>query len=292
MRVAHSEFFMAVASTTANFESHTLNVNPGNKLLFPWLAPIAMRYEKYLFRSLVFHYHARCPTSLLGSVGACFDFDCLDPAPVSVLEAMATSDHVSMNCWMSDGLKVVIPPSQMPLYNRSGLPITGSDLKTYDMGNLHIYNEGVAGGNTTGYWEVDYVLDLLKPQIQDDVAGTMTSATVDKTHPFKDLAPQNNHTRVPYQVNSDGTMLSFLEPFEGILTVIANGTGLSNIAGGVGGGATMTTLVNVANAAATQMAHTFDIMAPAGGTWQPTVTGTTLTSIFLDLSRGDYNQFV
>jgi hypothetical protein len=70
-------------------------INPSNILLFPKLQAIGSVFEEFAVRKLHFRYIPACPSTRSGSFTLSLDYDPNDPAPKSVLEAMANSSSVT-----------------------------------------------------------------------------------------------------------------------------------------------------------------------------------------------------
>ena len=86
MRVTHREYIEDVTFGGSGLYLNVIAepINPGNRLLFPWLASIASRFETYRFNSLKFIYEPQCGTDTDGTVMIAVDFDAIDPPPVAI----------------------------------------------------------------------------------------------------------------------------------------------------------------------------------------------------------------
>lgn len=71
------------------------DINPGSQLTFPWLAHIAVAYEKYRFEKLVFELVPRNSTTTVGAYMMCVDYDFDDPVPTSAAQVMANLGAIS-----------------------------------------------------------------------------------------------------------------------------------------------------------------------------------------------------
>lgn len=237
IRVTHTEYFVETPMSLGLSISKFV-VNPGLSGLFPWLSPIALRYEFYEFRKLCFRFVARTPTITAGTMAAIFDFDVLDPSPNSLLEAMSTQDHVADAIWKDSQLNVRLGPSGRK-YCRSGFPTLGQyDERQYDLGNLFILVEGAPDGGVAGMWAVDYIVDLINPQVQDEVGVSNFVNNDQPGQPHRDRvfpgpealksgqASGTLHGRIPWDVLADGSGVKFKENFEGLLQVVLHGVGI------------------------------------------------------------------
>jgi hypothetical protein len=282
-RVSHSEEFAPVTTTGTPFAVATFQCNPGVAACFPWLAPIAARYEMYKFRRLVFKFTTTAPTSTAGFVTLAFDYDALDLPPSTMSIARSYHDKSGgapwsnwvLNCDLAQGDRL---PEK---YIRVGLPPTNNDLKTYDVGNLHVCTEGISAA-TVGYLEVEYVVDLMTPQIQDPVGGSQ-SFTSDVTHIFKNVNVTDNDAVFPFTTSGGQTML-FYQNWEGLIVLNLTGTvasSLSCAATGTVGSAVTICLGALANSAATTVQVSYSVRALPGTilTWSPTATTVTAAQL-------------
>lgn len=292
-RVSHTEAFDSVISTGTGFACASYAVNPGMGVCFPWLADIAARYETYKFRSLRFDYIPQVATSASGVVILAFDFDAQDPAPVTQFAALSYRDRASNVVWSPSSLQLDLAQGdKLPSkYTRVGAPIGSSyDLKTFDLGNLHVCVEGVAAA-TVGRLEVSYVVDLFTPQIQDPLGGVISSATgLDATHLFGTPASlvSDSQGEFPFTVTSS-SVLTFNQQFEGMVYYEITGTVLSANFAPVASATGVTDVKNqIVNAAGTGVRGAFAIRAQKGTTLTPTITATTVTLVVYYFSRAAY----
>nr|WRQ65761.1 structural protein [Tolivirales sp.] len=172
-RIKHREFIQdigGVASTAFNVW-FAPRVNPGSGSLFPWLADIADRFEKYRFNSLALQYRSLVGTSSSGKVTLSFDLDALDSAPKTKLEQSMCKNLVEGPVWSNFQLDI----NKRDLDNEpaeryvaaavnASLTVPGTDQKTYDIGRLFMSTSGV--GNTpliSGELWVEYDVELITP---------------------------------------------------------------------------------------------------------------------------------
>lgn len=232
LRVAHSEAFYEVMPQSAAYAYVARFINPGNNAVFPWLSDIAMCYEKYRFRKLVFKYQARTSASYSGTCGLSVDFDVLDNPPRNFLEFCNTADNASDSLWHSFELPVDLSSDrEIARFTRQGTPVGTADYKTYDLGNLFIAWVGSSVvGAVVGQIVVDYVVDLYTPQVQDPVGGELYSSDA-ALNPNDLVGPadkqlKNGHTVSPVKVV--GGMLEFIQDFQGIVTNNVTGAGITD----------------------------------------------------------------
>lgn len=91
---------------SGNFPGYDLN--PANRVMFPWLSQVASAYEKYRFESLSFEIVPRNPTSASGAVYAAVDYDWDDNPATTTAELMSNRGAVSGDVWTPMVLNVDI----------------------------------------------------------------------------------------------------------------------------------------------------------------------------------------
>lgn len=150
-------------------------VNPGLIAMFPWLAGIATSFEKYKFHKLVFRYKNIKGTQANGNVVLAFDYDPLDDTPSTPSELTKSSNFVDGAPWRIFDLSVPLVPKD--LYTRTAY-VGGTDLKTYDFGNLLVGVEGCDDTTAQGYIEVEYHVELMMRQASPSTSGLPSNATI------------------------------------------------------------------------------------------------------------------
>lgn len=222
LNVSHSEMFFSQRVATTGFDLTTFAINPGNPAVFPWLSPIALRYETYKFRSLRFVYHTRCVYTNYGVVGAYFDHDPNDPDPASYFEACQMQGNVSTSIYMPLTHSVDVGSDTVKArYVRDGVPDGSFDQKQYDVGKWVAYSDltNVVGA-ICGYWSVEYDVELITPQNQDPASGQWINMGAQHPNIVNDLVAVG-HSRRPF-VTTGGQTLTFIEPFEGLMQIGAS----------------------------------------------------------------------
>lgn len=162
MRVQHREFISDVLGAV-NFTVSSRPINPGLVTTFPWLALIAANFEKYKFRKLHFVYESSVATTAAGVVLSAIDTDAADPPPISKQAMMSYECSERSNVWMTHTTRM--PIQQPMLYVRTGPVPAGSDVKTYDAGNVFVASQGAASAAAIGELYVEYDVDLYVPQL-------------------------------------------------------------------------------------------------------------------------------
>jgi hypothetical protein len=218
-----------------------------------------------------------------------FDYDVKDPAPTSLMDAQSYRDKAggavwgnwTLNCDLSQGDKL---PEK---YIRVGSPNANYDLKTYDVGAIHICTEG-ASAATVGYIFVEYVVDLYTPQVNYPLSGS-EAYTSNATHIFLATTITDPEGFYPYYT-ANGQVMYFTQNWQGLLVLKLTGTDVANLTAVMTGPALGAVAANhmVCNAAATVCVATWQVNAVPGSilTFTPTVTTATLCSV--NFASGSY----
>jgi hypothetical protein len=225
--VTKDEYVGDVAGTVA-FTTTQYAVNPGQKATFPWLAPEALQWEKYEFLKLKFYlkpevtqYTANANS---GKVILSFDSDATDPPPLNKQEAedvMPMADGMSYQQVDLNIPKFILNSHLDSFYVRPGNLPGGSDIKTYDLGNLFVSTIG-QGGAVANMMElrVEYTCKLMIPILENTAA-----------------APQNN--QVTYLADSKAVLTStvayqpLLASAASTSLPVTNGLNVVNTAGSI-----------------------------------------------------------
>lgn len=201
----------------------TVPVNPGQATTFPWLSEQALQWEKYRFNYLEFYYKPEvsgfATEGQSGKVIMVMDYDASDPAPTTKQEAEDTDPHVDGMPYEDIMLK--LDPYEMYTNSDSkyvrpfGLP-GGSDIKTYDCGNLSVLTVNNGGTNAVGELHVRYGVTFEVPVLE---------AT-------KSAAPANNQVAV-FNSNGGEAITTTVPKQLVLVTATSNGIGAVNTAGSI-----------------------------------------------------------
>lgn len=180
VRIRHKEYVMPIKGT-ADFSVSTLNINPINSSLFPWLSGLARCYQQYAIRGMVFHY---VPTSgvaisgtnpALGSVMLQTSYRAGEPAPANKMEMMN-------EYWATEGAPstnfihpIECDTKEMPFQiHYVGIPPTLDQTRLmYDWGNTYVATTGMpASGNVVGDLWVTYDIEFKKPEVSTNTDDT------------------------------------------------------------------------------------------------------------------------
>lgn len=221
--VTHREYVTDINLVEQGFDlQFQFGINPGNQSLFPWLSQIASRYELYKFRSLRFVYEPQCGTSSTGTVFIAVDFDASDLPPENKTQMMSYKNAVRSPLWFASSY-VASTQDLTRLktnYVLSGAAPPGTDIKTYDIGNLFVAIQSDSSTDqSAGELYVEYTVELITPQINNDVI----SATLLDTNWDEERLP---FTPPPPDITNPIVELGGLVVRSDILDV---GAGTSNI---------------------------------------------------------------
>jgi len=174
VRIRHREFVQDLTAANSAFTATMLAINPGVSSAFPWLSSQAVRYESYLFHKLHYIYEPMVSTSTNGSLMLAVDFDAADTVPANKTALMANQSAVRTSVWNSVTYKAKeanLAKFGVQRYTRGNNRPAGTDVKTYDVGNLIFAWVGTPTSQTTlGELYVEYDVELFTPQIDSTTA--------------------------------------------------------------------------------------------------------------------------
>lgn len=197
VRIRHREYIGdLVHSGSAPFRAHHYEINPAQEEMFPWLANVAKMFETYEFMDLSFEFVTMRPTTATGFVAICPDWDAADDnSTLTKAEFLAFEDSVRGPIWEN----VVCTASRHNLkrgdthFTRAAVAPSGTDIKTYDIGQVDVLVYDSGGTVTVGELWVSYDILLSTPQVSDDDPGVaiLTSDSTSMADPYYDagLAP-------------------------------------------------------------------------------------------------------
>lgn len=165
--ITHRELAFNLLSSSSNsvFYSQSASINPGLSAMFPWLAGVANNFEQYRFHKLQFHYITRTTTTTTGDVYLAIDYDASDTIPSSEQQVSSYTGVVSGSVWSLFTFVANKDRSFLSRYVRQGAVPTGTDVKTYDVGNLIMASVDVNSGSAPiGKVWVEYTVELINPQ--------------------------------------------------------------------------------------------------------------------------------
>ena len=166
VRFRHREYIGDVfGSVGYNVVSYPLN--PGLSQTFPWLPQVASNYESYLFHDLKVEYETQKSASTNGSVMIAIDFDAADSAPSSKVQLMSYHNAVRSGVWQESCYYASRPDLKKfgtKRFMRFGALASNLDVKTYDVGTLHVATQGCADTSAIGELYITYDVEFETPQ--------------------------------------------------------------------------------------------------------------------------------
>lgn len=218
--VSHRELVCAVdCKTTFPAGLKRLEVNPGLELSFPWLHHVARGYEFYRFKSLRFIYEPNVSTATNGSIIMAMDYDAGDAAPGSREVLSCFSGSVRSQMW-SQCVMVCAPQELARFHDQRACRFVAisanQDVKTYDLGNLFISIQGNTEILNAGDVYVEYVVDLMSPQIPTAFEAAYYSSHIASYSPTL-TAPFTNNVitgHEDFEINAAGDSITGKTPGE------------------------------------------------------------------------------
>jgi hypothetical protein len=253
VRFAHREF-VGDFSGGADFSVYSLSVNPGLNALFPWLSFISMVYETYLFHKLRFVMVPLQPTSQTGQNFMALDYDAADAAPSSKFELLNMKGARAAATWLGLNLSVSGRDEEAlgrRRYLRYGALTSNLDVKTYDIGTIHVASQGLGSTVPAFSLFVDYDVELMTPQYSLTTLATALSARIVHGSSVSNTAVYGTSPTVTggLDVEASGNTLTFNRPGMYQVSSIITGTGLNTSSGpALTGTATSTAKVWTGNA--------------------------------------------
>lgn len=235
-RVTHREYVGDVLGSVA-FNATKYAVNAGNAQLFPWLSGMAKLFQLYRFYKLHFYYEPTVATTAAGTVMEAVDHDAADSSPLSKVAMMAIKGAVRVALWAA--VELICDPKDMDKftkqrYVRVGSPPTGTDIKTYDVGNFVLSVAGSADDTAhVGELYVSYDVELYNPSALasfssegDAEVGLSGSASI--TSEFGDYGGlEHNGAEFLNIAHTGSHFLSFAEPGEYHVQIAWTGSGFT-----------------------------------------------------------------
>jgi len=213
-RESNTEYVGEISGSDA-FAATSYPINPGQSSLFPWLSQIAARFEKYRFHKLRFLYRTEKSSATNGTVMFAVDYDAADPLPANKAQLLQNEDKERKAPWQEFDLhcrgRNLIDTDG--LFVRPGSKPGGTDIKTYDMGQLIVATQGMADTSAVGELWVDYDVSLMTPVLESSTAPVSTNVSL-----FQSNGAENVVSGVTY------TMLLAVEPVNGLPAVNTAGT--------------------------------------------------------------------
>lgn len=188
--ITHREYVadVLVPSVPAAYDNNTYVLNPGNGVLFPWLAQMAKQYQQYKIRGMVVEYKSNtsdyASSGPLGIVGIASNYN-VNEVKFPNLVAFENSEYA-----------VVTKPSRSMIHAIECAPRTGrddflfvrdpasidvtagNDNRFYDYALVQVATSGLPGtpGTLLGQLFVSYEIEFTKPVISPQAVVPVLSA--------------------------------------------------------------------------------------------------------------------
>jgi hypothetical protein len=152
-------------------------------------------YEKYTINKITYRYKSYKGTSTNGNVILSFDYNPMDAAPATAVQAEQSTTFISGAPWKTLDL-VVTPMSGKTLFTRDVTPF-GADPKTYDYGTLFVSMTGCSDTTAHGYIEVTYDISFHGKQASEIPLTITALRFLSVYNPIAAIIPPVANTYVP-----------------------------------------------------------------------------------------------
>lgn len=289
--IKHRELLSSVIGS-ANFTvANSFSMNPGLASSFPWLSIMAQGWEEYRFKSLRYCYMTRTGSTTPGSVMMAPDYDAADAPPATEQIASSYSQVVEDAPWKD--ICCVIKTANLQgtgkrHFVRSGPLADNLDVKTYDVGTLHLCTvDGtvIPWGKLWVEYDIDFYIPALPSLGASSLQGGSFSSggTVSLANPFgnaPDADPQNSGVLM-----DNGSLFTFQSAGDYLMSFQAQGVGLTALNVTNAGGVIGISQLTVINPAGTVALTRVTASASAAATLYFSATGTSLASSELYVAK-------
>lgn len=234
-RIYHREFIRPVVAPAipASFTNEPQRLGIDNTALFPWLASLSARYQRYKVHGMVFQYRSTSTDYLnSGTVAMAVNYNATERPYASLAAILNSQFACSSKPSMSFFAPVECDPDTHPdgYYIRHEGELAGyTDLRMSSVGTLNFATQGltVPAGTVLGELWVTYEIELISPYLGNDFSLDVNTVTLAKTWNvltdwtlgvFTDLQPET--PRFVYPLSSAANPLAEL--------VISQGTNDAN----------------------------------------------------------------
>jgi hypothetical protein len=238
VRITHREYLFDVLSTNVAFQVlATIVGNPSLVASFPWLATVALNFEKFCFNRLCYHYVTQSSTSAPGSVMMvpCYNPD-LNP-PATKQDALAFQDCVRSPAWQESCCN--LPEDRLCTYRDYYVSIATNEAKLSIPVQTFVCTSGNSGaGPTQGEIWVEYDIELSCPiqnptgldHFFNNLNAASEFASLLPLPRFSDFAPNAYLTAGAIYNSVGGVNTATLQPGRYLLTYYYNdSSGTANI---------------------------------------------------------------
>jgi hypothetical protein len=165
--------YVAEVSGSTSFATTAYPLNPGQSSLFPWLAKMAVLWEKYEFESCAPYYkHEVSQYATNGQAGKVMlscDYDASDVAPTTKQQVEDTWPHVDCMPYQDVSLPLnrrEMRSSVAMKYVRPGAQPANTDIKIYDAGVVYVSTYGNTNTSVIGELRIRYRVRLEVPVLE------------------------------------------------------------------------------------------------------------------------------
>jgi hypothetical protein len=176
--ITHKEYISDVFAPASfgTFQNTVYSLNPGIERTFPWLSQVAVNYEEYTLKQLIFTFRSTvtdfvATNGQVGTIIMATQYNPSDNPFVSKQDAMEYEASMSGKCSVNMLHGVECDPAQLSgapgKYLRAGPVRSQDDLKQYDWGNLNIGVSNIPKefeNQSLGELWVSYTVELRKPK--------------------------------------------------------------------------------------------------------------------------------
>jgi len=284
--ITHREYIGEVTGSTT-FLASSYAVQPGISETFPWLHGIANNFEKYKIKSMTLEFINVSATSERGRVTLAFDHDPLDSNPIDKVQLFSYKGAVEGAVWAPLKLRVPVPNKEY--FTRNGI-VTGTDLKTYDIGKFVVGTSNNADAAIIGELFVSYEIELSVPQPATCPSITISGGgTVSKSDIFGSEPVQNGNFPITVEANS----LVFNTPGFYVVSLRIGGTtpGLMGLA--VSGSGALSAITSVTDGSGSGYSCAFfEVWVKLrGASVDITIPGTSVNTSYCRVTTSNGNSF-
>ena len=185
--ISHREYITDINGSSA-FSNQSFLLNPGNSQVFPWLSQIAVNYDEYDFKQIIFGFKSvtadvTTASVQIGSVIMACNYNVNSPPFTGKIPMMeyesAVSDRITSNVTFGvecDDSKNGNAPN-LYVTNALTAPV-GEDPKSYFLGNMQIATNQCLNTGEIGELWVEYTVCLRKKKMFTALNGNVVSLRV------------------------------------------------------------------------------------------------------------------
>ena len=175
VQVVEQDEPIGIIPGSVTFACTPFPIQPGQASVFAWLEGIANKFEFYRFRALQFYYKpivsGFAADGQKGKIILSADYDSASGELQNYRQAESMDPHVDAMPY--EGLILTLDPARLTpregKYVRVGVVPAGTDVKTYDAGQLYLCTQGCASTDDIGELRVRYVIEFLNPRLPNAV---------------------------------------------------------------------------------------------------------------------------